>query len=55
MLARYRNNSCDCGDPLYMRYSRELRKCEVVCPAGQIPEKSSGCEAGYGGIIVKNF
>jgi hypothetical protein len=38
-----------------MKYNRELRKCEVICPAGQIPEKASGCEAGFGGIIVKDF
>jgi hypothetical protein len=56
MAARYRNNRCDCGNPAYMKYNRELRKCEVICPAGQMPEKTSGgCQAGYGGIVVKNF
>jgi hypothetical protein len=55
MAARYKNNACDCGDPTYMKYNKELRKCEVICPAGQIPEKASGCEAGFGGIVVKDF
>jgi hypothetical protein len=55
MVARYQNSACYCGDPTYMKYKRELRKCEVICPAGQIPEKASGCEGGYGGIVVKDF
>jgi hypothetical protein len=55
MAARHRGGFCDCGDSTYMKYNREDRKCEVICPAGQIPEKASGCEAGYGGIVVKDF
>jgi hypothetical protein len=55
MAARYKDNACDCGDPIYMQYNRELRKCEPRCPAGQVPEKVSGCIAGYGGLIVKDF
>jgi hypothetical protein len=47
---------CNCGNTTYMYYDATERTCRVKCPAGQIPEKTSGgCQAGYGGLKVKDF
>jgi hypothetical protein len=57
--ARYdrTRGTCDCGDAAYTRYNSTARKCEIICPAGQIPETAelTGCPAGYGGLEIKNF
>ena len=56
MRPRYQNGTCYCGDPTYMYYDATAETCRVKCPAGQMPEKTSGgCQGGYGGIIVKDF
>jgi hypothetical protein len=53
---RYQGNACYCGDSTYLRYNATLRTCEVFCPAGQMPEKAAGgCQAGYGGLLIKDF
>jgi hypothetical protein len=56
MAARYQNFACYCGDPTYMYYDREARRCRVKCPAGQIVKPVTVCPtAGYGARFVKDF
>jgi hypothetical protein len=54
---RYQNAACYCGQytGTYFRYNAETRLCDVTCPAGQFPEPTTACQAGYGGLLVKNF
>ena len=62
---RHENNACYCGNPIYMKYDTDLRTCQVICPAGQMPDivssiqtlgtSASGCPAGYGPMIIKDF
>jgi hypothetical protein len=56
MAARYQGGACDCGNPEYMYYDKEARRCRVRCPAGQIARTAAACPtAGYGGRLVKDF
>ena len=62
---RFEDNACYCGNPIYMRYDTAQRTCQVICPAGQMPDivssiqtlgaSASGCPAGYGPMIIKDF
>jgi hypothetical protein len=54
LRAKYQNSACYCGNTTYMYYDATARTCRPKCPAGQIPEETSGgCQAGYGGLVVK--
>jgi hypothetical protein len=54
--ARYQDNACYCGNPDYTQYNRDMRRCEVICPAGQKVVKVDVCPyAGFGAVVVKDF
>jgi hypothetical protein len=54
LRAKYQNSACYCGNATYMYYDATARTCRPKCPAGQIPQETSGgCQAGYGGLVVK--
>jgi hypothetical protein len=55
--ARYQNGSCYCGayTGTYMYYDEGARTCRPKCPAGQVPELTSGCQGGYEVLLIKDF
>ena len=52
------NNSddkCMCHNNTHLYYNRDIRKCELKCPAGKVIEATSRCPAGMYQFRIKRI